>query len=365
MKIYIIGQKGLPAHGGGVETHVENLAIKLVQSGHDVFAYTRRNYSSKNFTEFMGVKLISLPSINTKNLDAISHTFFSILDFIFRRKADVIHFHSIGPASLMWLVKFFRPKVKIVFTFHSQCYLNSKWGKFAKLYLSLGERIGCKMSDEVIVVSKSLKKYVEETYNRLATYIPNGVIVKENISAEEISNKWGLEKDSYILSVSRLVKRKGLEYLISAYNQLDTDKKLIIVGDGDFSSDLKELAADNKNIIFTGMQTDKTLQELYSNALLFVQASEAEGLSISLLEAASYKLPILISNIDANVEVIGDEAFSFKNKNTADLKDKLELFLNNSDIRNNIDRNTEKVYNKILSEYNWDNIVQETIHLYN
>ena len=127
MKIYIIGQKGLPAHGGGVETHVENLATQLVNNEHEVFAYTRRNYTSKNFTEFMGVKLISLPSIPTKNLDAISHTFFSVLDFIFRRrKADVIHFHSIGPASLIWLVKIFRPRVKVVFTFHSQCYLNSK-----------------------------------------------------------------------------------------------------------------------------------------------------------------------------------------------------------------------------------------------
>jgi len=365
MKIYIIGQKGLPAHGGGVETHVENLAIKLAKSGHDVFAYTRRNYTSKNFVEFMGVKLISLPSIPTKNLDAISHTFLSVLDFIFKRKADVIHFHSIGPASLMWLVKIFRPRVKIVFTFHSQCYLNSKWGNFAKFYLSLGERIGCKLADEVIVVSKSLKDYVEKIYKRQANYVPNGVEIKEIISADEIKKNWNLEKDSYILSVSRLVKRKGLEYLIEAYKKINTDKKLVIVGDGDFSLELKELAKDNSNIIFTGMQTDKVLQELYSNALLFVQASEAEGLSISLLEATSYKTPVLISNIDANMEVMGDNAFSFTSKNNEDLMNKINLYLNNTEIQHNVDINKEKVYNKILSEYNWDNITQETIRLYN
>lgn len=365
MKIYIIGQKGLPAHGGGVETHVENLAIQLAKAGHEVFAYTRRNYTSKNFIEFMGVKLISLPSISTKNLDAISHTFLSVLDFIFRRKANVIHFHSIGPASLMWLVKIFRPRVKIVFTFHSQCYLNSKWGKFAKFYLSLGERIGCKLADEVIVVSKSLKQYVEETYKRQANYIPNGVNIKGNLESKEIKEKWNLEKDSYILSVSRLVKRKGLEYLISAYKELGTEKKLVIVGDGDFASELKELAKDNSNIIFTGSQTDTTLQELYSNAFLFIQASEAEGLSISLLEAASYQSPVLVSDIDANLEVMGDDSFRFESKNTADLKEKLNIYLNNANIRENVDININKVYNKILSEYNWDNIIQETIHLYN
>jgi glycosyltransferase involved in cell wall biosynthesis len=265
----------------------------------------------------------------------------------------------------MWLVKIFRPRVKVVFTFHSQCYLNSKWGKFAKFYLSLGERIGCKLADEVIVVSKSLKKYVEDVYKRQANYIPNGVAIKEKIASEEIKNNWNLEKDSYIVSVSRLVKRKGLEYLISAYQQLSTDKKLVIVGDGDFAGELKELAKDNSNIIFTGSQTDKVLQELYSNASLFVQASEAEGLSISLLEAASYQLPILISDIDANLEVMGDDSFRFESKNTADLKEKLDIYLNNANIRENVDININKVYNKILSEYNWDNIVLETIHLYN
>lgn len=365
MKIYIIGQKGLPAHGGGVETHVENLATQLVNNGHEVFAYTRRNYTSKNFTEFMGVKLISLPSIPTKNLDAISHTFFSVLDFIFRRrKADVIHFHSIGPASLIWLVKIFRPRVKVVFTFHSQCYLNSKWGKFAKFYLSLGERIGCQMADELITVSKNLKKYVEEKYNRQAIYIPNGVNTNEKLAAEEIKEKWGLEKNSYILSVSRLVKRKGLEYLISAYNQINTNKKLVIVGDGDFSENLKDLAKGNSNIIFTGSQSGKTLQELYSNASLFVQASEAEGLSIALLEAASYQLPILTSDIEANLEVLGEDAFSFTSKSIVDLKEKLNLFLNDANTREKLDINIKKVYNKILHEYNWLNISQETISLY-
>lgn len=364
MKIYIIGQKGLPAHGGGVETHVENLAIKLAKSGHEVFAYTRRNYTSKNFLEFMGVKLISLPSIPTKNLDAISHTFLACLDFIFKRKADVIHFHSIGPASLIWLIKILRPQVKIVFTFHSQCYFNSKWGKFAKFYLSLGEKIGCTLADEVIVVSKSLKKYVEEKYHRQANYIPNGVNINENISASKIKELWNLEKNSYILSVSRLVKRKGLEYLIEAYKKINTDKKLVIVGSGDFSKTLKEMAKDNNNIIFTGVQTDRELQELYSNALLFVQASEAEGLSISLLEAASYKSPVLISNIDANLEVMGSDAFSFENRNINDLKDKLDLFLNNANIRDNVDKNIEKVYNKILNEYSWDKIIDQTVVLY-
>ncbi|MFA5644340.1 MAG: glycosyltransferase family 4 protein [Patescibacteria group bacterium] len=363
MKIYIIGQKGIPAVGGGVETHVDNLAVKLAKLGYEVFAYTRHNYSDRKIKEYQGVKLISLPSIKTKNLDAISHTFLACLDFVFRRKADVIHFHSIGPASLIWLVKLFRPKMKVVFTFHSQCYYNTKWGGLAKIYLAIGERVGCRLADEVIVVSKTLKKYVEEKYNRAVNYIPNGVNLPKPSPAKIITEKWNLEKDSYILSVSRIVKNKGLEYLIEAYKKIKTDKKLVIVGDGDFSDKLIALAENNPNIIFTGRQSGETLNELFSNARLFIQPSEAEGLSISLLEAVSYQLPVLISDIEANLEVMGEDSFSFKNKNVEDLEKKLGMFLNGENAEA-LDKNIKNVYNKIMSEYNWDNIIKSTINLY-
>ncbi|MCK9438661.1 MAG: glycosyltransferase family 4 protein [Patescibacteria group bacterium] len=363
MKIYIIGQKGIPAISGGVENHVENLATKLVKNGHEVFAYTRYNYSGKNNKEYQGVKLIPLPSLATKNLDAISHTLLACLDFVFRRKADVIHFHSIGPASLIWIIKLFKPKTKIVFTFHSQCYYNTKWGKLAKFYLMLGERIGCLLADKVIVVSKSLKRYVENKYKKQVEYIPNGVKFIEKKEAREIKEKWNLEKDSYILSVSRIVKNKGLEYLVDAYQKIETDKKLVIVGDGDFLNKLKDLAKNNKNIIFTGSQNGVVLSELFSNASLFVQASEAEGLSIALLEAMSAKLPLLVSDIDANKEVVKENALIFKNKNIEDLKNKLKLFLEQKE-NLGIDKMIENNYNDLLTEYDWNKIVINVINIY-
>ena len=364
MKIYLVGQKGLPAVSGGVETHVNNLAVKLVELGHEVFAYTRHNYTDKKLKEYMGVKLISLPSIPGKNFDAISHTFFACLDFIFKsRKADIIHFHSIGPASLIWMIKLFRPRVKVVFTFHSQCYFNTKWGKFAKFYLSIGERIGCKMADEVIVISKNLKKYVEEKYSRDIIYIPNGVNTLDPLPVNSIKERWELKKGSYILSVGRLVRNKGIEYLIEAYKNINTDKKLVITGDGDFQDELMKLADNHKNIIFTGNQTGQVLEELYSNAAIFVQPSEAEGLSIALLEAISYKLPIIISDIPANKEVADDNAIVFKNKNSKDLELKLDSFL--QDINNPaIDKNVKVLYNKIISQYNWNDIAIQTVNIY-
>jgi glycosyltransferase involved in cell wall biosynthesis len=363
MKIFIIGQKGIPAVGGGVETHVDNLATKLVEFGHDIYVYTRHNYSDKKRKEYNGIKLIPLPSISSKNLDAISHTFLACLDFIIKRKADVVHFHSIGPSSLIWLVKIFKPRTKIVFTFHSKCYQNKKWGVLGKIYLILGEKMSCFLADEIIVVSRGLKKYVESKYNRKANYIPNGVNLPDKIKADEIIKKWGLKKNSYILSVSRLVKNKGIEYLIEAFKSIKTEKKLVIVGDGLYEKYLKDLAKGDDRIIFTGKQGGKILQELFSNTSLFVQSSEAEGLSISLLEAISYQIPILISDIEANVKVMGEDYFNFKNKNVEDLKSKLNLFISDKEGLA-LDKKIKMVYNRLLSEYNWDGVAKETFDVY-
>jgi glycosyltransferase involved in cell wall biosynthesis len=165
MKIIMIGQKGIPSRGGGVEKHVEDLSTRLVNAGHEVLAYTRPSYTEKHLKEYKGVRLISLPSVKTKNLDAISHTFLACLHLIFRiRKVDIVHFHAIGPSSLLLLIKIFRPGIKIVSTFHCQDYFHQKWGFFAKTYLKLGEYICCKFSDKTIAVSEELKKYAEKKY---------------------------------------------------------------------------------------------------------------------------------------------------------------------------------------------------------
>ncbi|MEI7451915.1 MAG: glycosyltransferase family 4 protein [Candidatus Falkowbacteria bacterium] len=364
MKIALIGQKGIPSNSGGVETHVENLAIRLVQAGHEVIAYSRKGYTGSDLKEYKGVEIINIPSVKSKNLEAIVHTFLSCLDLIFKRKVDVVHFHSIGPSSLMFLIKLFKPRTPIVFTFHCQDYYHQKWGVFARLYLKFGEMVACHLADKTITVSKDLEAYAKAKYNARAKYIPNGVSLPEILEANSIK-QWGLAKDNYIVAVSRLIRHKGLHYLIAAYQQIKTDKKLVIVGDSSYTDDyveeLKALAGDNKNIIFTGKQGGQTLAELFSNAYLFVQPSESEGLSIALLEAMSYKNACLVSDIPANREVVDVNGLSFKNTDIHDLKVSLEYLLLHEEI---INKNKEDMYARVKTEYSWDDIVKNIINEY-
>lgn len=364
MKAFLIGQKGIPAKNGGVEKHVENLAIRLAASGQEVFVYARNNYQDQKLKQYQGVNIINLPSIGTKNLDAITHTFFACLDLIFCRKPDVVHFHSVGPSSLILLIKLFRPKLKVVFTFHCQDYRHQKWGRIARWYLKLGETIGCRYADQVITISKELKKYTKETYNVEATYIPNGA-EKVTETDSDLLSTWDLEKGQYFVSISRLVRHKGIHYLIEAYQKLTTDKKLVIVGDGAFTdeyvSELKKLAGDNPKIIFTGNQSGKTLAQLYANAYAFIQPSEYEGLSVALLEAMSYGLPCVVSNIEANMEAVNGQALIFENKNIEDLKNKMSELIDNPTLAQELGN---KLRERANTEYNWDIITENTKKLY-
>lgn len=364
MKIYFIGQKGIPAKSGGVEKHVEALATSLVKQGQEVFVYTRPNYTDKKLTEYQGVRLISRPSLPTKHLDAVSHTLFCSLDVLFR-KADIVHFQAIGPASLLWLIKLFKPKTKVVFTFHCQDYYHQKWGRLARWYLRLGEMIGCRLADEVIAVSHGLVDYIAKTYGRQASYVPNGVALTGHGDNAVILSDLGLRPQKYILAVSRLVHHKGLQHLIKAFKNIKSDHNLVIVGAAahtdDYVAELKNLAADDARIIFAGEQSGDNLAQLFSQAGLFVQPSESEGLSVALLEAMAYGLPVLVSDIPENLEAVGGYGWSFANKDVADLTAKLQQWLDDPKAGQEI---AKQAQNRVNSEYNWQNITSSTLKIY-
>jgi len=343
---------------------VEGLALCLAAAGHEVFVYARPNYTDKKLKEYQGVEIINLPSLFTKHLDAITHTFLACLDIIFRRKPDLVHFHGIGPCSLIWMIKLFRPGMPVIATFHCRDYFHQKWGLAARLFLQFGEMVCCRLADEVIVVSRELKKYADEKYGIESIYVPNAIKKIKNSPKVNI-NEFGLKRGEYILAVSRLIKHKGLHYLVKAYNNLKTKKKLIIVGEGSFTEgyvkSLKKLAETNPNIIFAGSQSGENLSALYANAYCFVQPSETEGLSMAILEAMSHGLPALVSDIPENKEAIREAGFIFKSKNINDLKNKINYLLKHpreARLKGSLAKE------RVEKDYNWANTIKDICEIY-
>ena len=366
----MFGHKRIPSREGGIEVVVEELSTRMVKLGHQVTCYNRgghhvsgKEFDGERLHEYKGVKLKTVSTINRKGLTAVSSSFFAALASAFGRY-DVVHIHAEGPAAMCWIPKLFGKRV--VVTIHGLDWQREKWKNgFGSKYIHLGEKMAVKFADEIIVLSKGVQEYFQKTYGRKTLFIPNGVNRPVLRKADLIKNKFGIDKDGYLLFLGRIVPEKGLRYLIEAYKELHTDKKLVIAGGSsdtdDFMQEIQTLATGDDRIIFTGFVAGQALEELYSNAYLYLLPSDLEGMPLSLLEAMSYGNCCVVSDIAECSEVVEDKAVTFQKSNVQDLKEKLQRLC---DDPATVQKYKNEAADFICSKYNWDAITQKTLEVY-
>jgi len=369
MRIAMLGHKRIPSREGGVEIVVEELATRMVGQGHEVTVYNRsghhvsgREYDGEKLKEYKGIQLKTVPAINIKGIAAMTASVFASICVAFGRY-DVVHFHTEGPCATLWIPKLFGKRC--IVTVHGLDHQRSKWGKLAKTYIMMGEKCAAKYSDEIIVLSRSVQEYFKEKYGRATRVIPNGVTPVTPKAADLITREFGLDKDRYILYLGRITPEKGIHYLIEAYKGLNTNKKLVIAGgssdsDGYFD-ELKTMAEGNRSIIFTGFVQGQMLEELYSNAYLYVLPSDLEGMPLSLLEAMSYGNCCVVSDIPECAEVVEDHGAGFPRGMISKLAEKLQQLC---DEPAQVCSYKETASDFICSKYNWDDVTTRTLELY-
>ena len=370
LHIAMLGHKRIPSREGGVEIVVGELASRMVAMGHQVTCYNRRGHhvAGKEFnaekqTEYCGVRLKRVLTIQKKGLAAMSASFFASIRAAFGRY-DVVHFHAEGPCAFLWIPKLFGKRC--VATIHGLDHQRAKWGRFAAWYLRMGEKTAARFADEIIVLSENVQNYFMETYGRRTVFIPNGVRVPEYAEAREITERYGLERDGYILFLSRLVPEKGLKILVEAFRKVETDRKLVIAGSAsdseDFAKALKESAAEDERILFTGFVQGRVLEELYSNAYVYTLPSDLEGMPLSLLEAMSYGNCCLTSDIPECASVVGEAGVHFPKGDAEALKDALQTLCDHPD---EVARKKQQMKEFFAdSPYHWDAVVEKTVRLY-
>ncbi len=373
LRIAMIGHKRIPSREGGVEIVVEELAVRMAAMGHHVDAYNRyghhvsgkkyeQEYGWKGRKFYKGVRVYIVPTFRTSKLNAIVYSFFATVRAMFGRY-DIFHFHAEGPCVMVWLPKLFHKK--IVVTVHGLDWQRAKWGNFASYVIKLGERMAAKYADEIIVLSENVKQYFADTYNRQVTYIPNAIDRPEPKRAQLITEKYGLTKDGYLLSLGRIVPEKGVHYLIDAFLEIDTDKKLVIAGGNshavEYMEQIHQMVAKDERIIMTDFVQGQVLEELYSNAYAFVLPSDVEGMALTLLEAMSYGDCCLVSDICENTEVVEDKALIFRHGDVKDLRRQLAYLLTHPEV---VEEYRKQSADYICGKYNWDDVVEETLKLY-
>ena len=371
MRIAMLGHKRIPSREGGVEIVVGELAARMAAKGCEVTCYNRRGrhvsgaeYDNESVgkKEYKGVRIKSVWTIDKKGLAAMSASLFAAVRAAFG-KYDVVHFHAEGPCAMLWLPKIFCKKC--IATVHGLDHKRAKWGRFASWYIRTGEKCAVRYADEIIVLSESVKEYFKDTYGRETVLIPNGVTLPQKVDADIITVKHGLEKNGYILFLGRLVPEKGVRYLIDAYKRVSTDKKLVIAGGSsdtaEFEAELRATASGDTRIIFTGFVQGKELEELYSNAYIYVLPSDLEGMPLSLLEAMSYGNCCLTSDIPECSSVIEDKGVTFEKGDVDDLKVMLEMLCNDT---KTVDKFKAVSAEFVCSKYSWDEVTEKTLELY-
>ena len=364
MKIAMIGHKRIPSREGGVELVVGELSRRMTKAGHSVTAYNRRGKhvsggKTADMSEYEGVKIKSVPTFENGKLNAIVYSVIASFLALFG-KYDVIHYHAEGPCSMIWLPHLFG--IRTVATIHGLDWQRAKWGGFATKFLKFGEKMAAKYADEVIVLSENVKDYFKKTYNRDTIFLQNGVDSHEFKEADVIKEKYGLEKDGYILFLARIVPEKGLHYLIEAFKNVETDKRLVIAGgvshSSEYAGEVKRLAEGDSRIIFTGFIEGRELWELFSNTFLYVLPSDVEGMPLTLLEAMSCGAQCLVSDIPETKSVVKDYGMTFKQGNVSDLIQSLAAALAAPK------RDAAEQVEYIKENYSWDTVTKRTLEIY-
>lgn len=366
-KVMMLGLRGVPHVQGGVEKHVEELSRVYVEKGWDVEVLGRKPYlTQKQPYQWEGVTVTPLWAPVSAKFEAIVHTALGILVAACKRP-DILHIHAIGPALLTPLARLFG--LKTVVTHHGFDYNRDKWGGLARKMLKTGEGAGMRFANERIAVSNHIAEAMTQRYHVPVQFIPNGVTLREDKGPSAVLQHLDLSPKNYVVMVARIVPEKNQHDLIEAFGRMQAagqhlDKKLVLVGAADHQSayvdEVKQLAARTPNVVLAGMQRGDDLSTLYREAALFVLPSSHEGMPIALMEAMGYGLPVLASNITANLEVALPEDDYFPLGDTPALAQQMSAKLDKPFSA----EQAAKQSAEIAATYGWSGIADQTLAVY-
>ena len=354
MKIALLGTRGIPASYSGFETCVEQLGQRLVQRGHDVTVYCRSHHITYEGSHYKGMRLVKLPTIANKYLDTMVHSFISSLHAIPQRYDIGLYFIA-GNSPVTWIPRLVGTKT--ILNVDGLDWKREKWPPLARKYIQFAEFLATKLPNVYITDSHVVQGYYRDRYGEEPAYIPYGSDVEILPPAETLA-KYGLQPGKYILFVGRLVPENCAHHLVEAFRELDTDLKCVIVGDAPYAEEyiagLKELAADDQRIIFTGYVFGNGYQELGSNAYVFVESSGVGGTHPALVEAMAFENCVVTHNTPENMETIGEAGFVYDGKVGAkDLRRVLEELLKDP---NKVESYRHKARQRAQSVYSWETV---------
>ena len=358
LRIAFIGGRGVVSKYSGIESYYEEVGKRLAEMGDEITVYCR-SYFTPYLTEYNGMRIVRLPTMRSKHMETLVHTFLSTMHVAFSR-CDIVHYHALGPALFSFVPRLFGKKT--IVTVQGLDWQRKKWGKLAAAVLRWGERASVRLPNTTMVVTETLQEHYRERYKKSPSYVPNGTIIHRRRGASQIV-KWGIEPGEYILFLGRFSPEKNCRLLIDAYERLQTEVKLVLAGGSSYTdayaADLRRHQSDRIRLLDWVAGDD--LEELLTNAMLFVLPSDLEGLSLALLDAMGAGVCVLTSDNPENREVVSEAGFTFKRGDVGDLSRMLQLLIANPMLRQAAAQDGRQ---RVRERYLWNDVAQQVSRAY-
>ncbi len=356
VRVAFIGGRGLVSKYSGIESYYEHAGHELASLGHEVTVYCRSYFTPPTSTH-NGMRVRRLPTIRSKHLETAVHTLLSTVHAM-TSGYDIVHYHCLGPALFSFLPRLAGKKT--VVTVQGLDWQRGKWGWLAKQVLQWGEQAAIFSPSATMVVSRTLQQHYREKYDRETIYIPNGATPTPRRRPRQLLD-WGLTTDGYVLFLGRLSPEKNCHLLIDTFENLralgglPVGMKLVLAGGSSYSDSYVDnlRRRESEWVRFLPWTSGNDLDELLSNAALFVLPSIVEGMSLALLDAMAAGVCVLTSDIPENNEVLKGSGFTFRQGDQADLERMLDLLLRNPELRR---QSSALEKDRIRHEYSWREI---------
>ena len=355
MRIAILGTRGIPANYGGFETFAEELGVRLATRGHEVTVYCRTSNHAQPISEYRGVRLVTLPSIRTKSLDTLSHTFLSTLH-VLGQKADIAYYCNSANSIFVWLPRVWG--IKTILNTDGIEWERTKWNWLGRTYYKWAERVAARLPHMLVSDSRVIQRYYRDKFGVESAFVAYGADVVRRGTGQELLAPLGVEPERFILFVSRLEPENNAHVVVKAFEGVKTDMKLLVVGSAPYADAYitRLKSTKDRRILFPGGLYGDTYQALRANAYVYVNAMEVGGTHPAILEAMGAGNCVLVSDIAYNEETVAEAGVSFRNKDADDLREKLQWLVDHPD---EVRRNGQKAVERVRTRYSWEGVVDE------
>ncbi|MGI6459334.1 MAG: DUF1972 domain-containing protein [Candidatus Hydrogenedentales bacterium] len=360
MRIAILGTRGIPANYGGFETFAQELSVRLVKRGHEVCVYCRRSNYPEPAQEYRGVRLVTLPTIYTRAFDTLSHALLSTCHVLFQR-ADVVLYCNCATSCFAWLPRL--AGAKVVMNPDGLEWERAKWGWAGKTFYRFSEHLAARFPHRLVSDSLVIQAYYRERFGRDSDFVAYGADLLERGTGKELLAEFGIEPERYFLFVSRLEPENNAHLVVEAFERVETDMHLMVVGSAPFADDyIRHLTRTNdKRIIFPGALYGDVYRALQANAYTYVNAMEVGGTHPAILEAMGAGNCVLVSDIAYNVEAVAEAGVQFKSRDVDDCRAKMQWLVDHPD---EVSRFRQHAVERARSQYQWDHVAAEYERLF-